>query len=64
MSNRRNNVKIEISPDEIAAPAHACFAGTPTTIIGGAMMIVRSTVHPASFSPEPFSCSRTRAAVL
>ena len=63
MSNRRNNVKIEISPDEIAGIA---LARNPdgTTIIGGAMMIVRSTVHPASFSPEPFSCSRTRAAVL
>lgn len=62
-SKMRSNVKIEMSPLAMAAPAKACLAGTPTTIIGGAIMIVRATVHPRSRIPEPLSRSRTRAAV-
>jgi hypothetical protein len=59
----RSNVKIEIRPDAIAAPANACLADTPTIIIGGAIMIVRATVQPASRIPLPLSRSSTWAAV-
>jgi hypothetical protein len=52
-----------ISPDARAAPANACLAGIPTTIIGGPISIVRATVQPASLQPDPFFRSKTLAAV-
>lgn len=62
-SNKRNTVKIEIIALASAAPANACLAGMPTSIIGGAISTVRATVQPARRMPDPLSRSRTFAAV-
>jgi len=59
----RSNVNRLIKPDAKNAPANACRAGTPTTIIGGPIIIVRASVHPINRMPEPLSLSSTLAAV-
>jgi hypothetical protein len=47
-----------------AAPAKACFAGTPKTIIGGAIIKVLAAVQAASLIPDPVLRSRKAAADL
>jgi hypothetical protein len=61
--NKRSSVNVEINTEANVAPKNACLAPTPTIIMGGAIMNVRATVHPAKRRPLPFSPSRTRAAV-
>lgn len=60
----RSTVKSEINTDAVAAPANACHAGTPHSMSGGAIRIVRATVQPINARPEPFFRSSTLAAVL
>lgn len=52
-----------MSPLASVAPMKAFLGSTPISIIGGAIISVRASVYPASFQPDPLSCSRTRAAV-
>lgn len=63
-SKMRSNVNRLIKPDAKNAPANACRAGTPTTIIGGPIMIVRAIVQPTNRMPAPLSFSSTFAAVV
>ena len=62
-SKMRSRTKILMSPEAMPAPMKACFAGTPTTIMAGAIMMVRASVQPASLIPLPLSFSKTLAAV-
>jgi len=60
----RSTVNRLISTDAAVAPAQACHAGTPNSIIGGAIISVRATVQPTSAMPEPFLRSSNAAEVL
>lgn len=62
-SKIRSSVNVLISIDDSAAPWMACFQGTPTNTIGGAISAIRRTVQPASAQPDPFSRSRMPATV-
>lgn len=55
----RSNTNVLMSKLDASAPSHARLASTPNSIIGGAIMSVRSAVYPASRQPEPLSCSKT-----